>query len=206
MTLTSLAHLVDLNWMKEAYRRTREDGAVGVDGMTAATYEQDLEVNLLDLLERAKSGRYLASPVRRVHMPIGAVEDVRLPGVHALLDTFQEGQSSGGLEDGEGPPRSRAKVDQPVVPRPSARRPGAAACDPQPEATGAQRVLRDHGEWSEPTTVPFRGRSNLEEVAWPPIPEESSHLGVVQPGVGPRPAPAGASAQSDPASRSECMT
>lgn len=37
------AYLVDLDWLHEAYRRTRKDGAVGVDGVTAAEYEQDLE-------------------------------------------------------------------------------------------------------------------------------------------------------------------
>ena len=30
--MTSLSHHMDLDWMKEAYRRTRKDGAVGIDG------------------------------------------------------------------------------------------------------------------------------------------------------------------------------
>jgi hypothetical protein len=30
--LLSLAHFMDLDWLKEAYRRTRKDGAPGVDG------------------------------------------------------------------------------------------------------------------------------------------------------------------------------
>ena len=34
--LTTLAHHLDVEWMGEAYRRTRKDGAVGVDGVTAA--------------------------------------------------------------------------------------------------------------------------------------------------------------------------
>ena len=68
---TSLAHHIDLEWMNEAYRRTRKDGAAGVDGVTAAHYEQDLEANLLSLLERAKSGTYRAPPVRRVFIPKG---------------------------------------------------------------------------------------------------------------------------------------
>ena len=37
--------------------------------MTAADYEANLEANLLDLLERIKSGRYVAPPVRRVYIP-----------------------------------------------------------------------------------------------------------------------------------------
>ena len=55
--------------MKEAYRLTRKDGAPGIDGVTAADYEANLEANLLDLLERIKSGRYVAPPVRRAYIP-----------------------------------------------------------------------------------------------------------------------------------------
>jgi group II intron reverse transcriptase/maturase len=67
--LTSLSHHIDIEWMREAYRRTRKDGAAGVDGQTAAEYEANLEGNLQSLLDRAKSGRYVAPPVRRVHIP-----------------------------------------------------------------------------------------------------------------------------------------
>jgi group II intron reverse transcriptase/maturase len=70
--LTSLSHRIDLEWMLEAYRRTRKDGAPGVDGKTAQEYAQNLEENLRDLLDRAKSGeRYRAQPVRRVYIPKG---------------------------------------------------------------------------------------------------------------------------------------
>ena len=55
--------------MLEAYRLTRKDGAPGIDGVTAADYEVNLEANLLDLLERIKSGRYRAPPVRRTYIP-----------------------------------------------------------------------------------------------------------------------------------------
>ena len=64
-----LHNALDLVWMQEAYRQTRKDGAPGIDGMTAAAYEERLEGHLLDLLERIKSGRYRAPPVRRVYIP-----------------------------------------------------------------------------------------------------------------------------------------
>jgi retron-type reverse transcriptase len=67
--LTSLHHLIDLEWMNEAYRLTRKDGAPGIDGVTATDYEANLEANLLDLLTRIKSGRYIAPPVRRHYIP-----------------------------------------------------------------------------------------------------------------------------------------
>ena len=69
MALCSLHHVIDLDWMKEAYRLTRKDGAPGIDGVTAADYEVNLEARLLELLERIKSGRYRAPPVRRVYIP-----------------------------------------------------------------------------------------------------------------------------------------
>jgi RNA-directed DNA polymerase len=71
MAFTSLAHLMDLRWLKEAYARTRKDGAVGVDGQTARDYEENLEDNLRSLLNRAKSGTYKAPPVRRAYIPKG---------------------------------------------------------------------------------------------------------------------------------------
>ena len=85
MVFTSLAHLIDLPWLREAYARTRKDGAVGVDGQTAADYETDLEGNLRGLLERAKSGTYHAPPVRRVHIPKGNGE-TRPLGIPTLED------------------------------------------------------------------------------------------------------------------------
>jgi RNA-directed DNA polymerase len=87
MAFTSLAYLMDIDWLKEAYRRTRKDGAVGVDGVTAAEYEQDLEGNLQRLLDRAKSGTYTAPPVRRVHIPKGgSTTETRPIGIPTLED------------------------------------------------------------------------------------------------------------------------
>jgi group II intron reverse transcriptase/maturase len=87
MAFTSLAYLMDLDWLKEAYRRTRKDGAVGVDGVTADEYEQELEDNLQNLLDRAQSGTYRAPPVRRVHIPKGgSTTETRPIGIPTLED------------------------------------------------------------------------------------------------------------------------
>src|SRR5215210_3029027 len=43
VALSSLHHVIDLEWMQEAYRLTRKDGAPGIDGVTAADYEANLE-------------------------------------------------------------------------------------------------------------------------------------------------------------------
>jgi group II intron reverse transcriptase/maturase len=69
MVISTLAHHIDVDMLREAYRLTRKDGAVGVDGQTADEYAMKLEENLRSLLDRAKSGTYRAPPVRRVHIP-----------------------------------------------------------------------------------------------------------------------------------------
>jgi len=69
MALTSLNHHLDVEWLRHAYDLTRKNGAVGVDGTTATDYEANLEKNLRGLLDRLKSGRYVAPPVRRAHIP-----------------------------------------------------------------------------------------------------------------------------------------
>jgi retron-type reverse transcriptase len=47
----------------------RKDSAPGVDGQTASEYGRHLESNLPSLLHRAKSGMYIAPPIKRVHIP-----------------------------------------------------------------------------------------------------------------------------------------
>lgn len=102
---TSLAYLMDLDWLIEAYRRTRKNGAEGVDGVTAAEYEQDLLGNLQRLLDRVKSGTYRADPapgrtvcrvpaVRRVHIPKGnsktETRPIGIPTLAAYCTSFNE--------------------------------------------------------------------------------------------------------------------
>jgi group II intron reverse transcriptase/maturase len=86
MGFTSLNHLIDIDWLREAFRLTRKNGAPGVDGQTAKEYEENLEENLQDLLQRAKSGTYRAPPVRRKHIPKGSGTETRPIGI----PTFEE--------------------------------------------------------------------------------------------------------------------
>ena len=69
VALSKLHHVIDVEWMKEAYRLTRKDGAPGIDDVTADDYAINLDANLLDLLDRIKSGHYKAPPVRRAYIP-----------------------------------------------------------------------------------------------------------------------------------------
>lgn len=85
--LTTLAHHIDIDWLREAYRRTRKDGATGIDRQTADEYAGNLDENLRSLLERAKSGSYVAPPVRRVHIPkAGSGSQTRPIGIPTFED------------------------------------------------------------------------------------------------------------------------
>jgi RNA-directed DNA polymerase len=86
MSFTSLNHYLDVDWLREAYRRLRKASAPGYDGQTVADYGKDLEANLQSLLDRAKSGSYFAPPVRRVHIPKGTGNETRPIGIPATED------------------------------------------------------------------------------------------------------------------------
>ena len=68
--LTSLNKHIDFEWMREAWRRTRKNGATGIDRMSTEDFEVELGTNLAILLDDVKSGRYSAPPVRRVEIPV----------------------------------------------------------------------------------------------------------------------------------------
>ena len=63
---TTLAHRIDIPFLREAYRQTNKRGAPGVDMVSAKEYAENLEQNLLALYTRLKEGRYSAPPVMRV--------------------------------------------------------------------------------------------------------------------------------------------
>src|SRR5215468_3189376 len=86
LSFTSLNHYIDMVWLYEADRRTRKDGAPGVDGQTADVYAEHLEETLRDLLDRAKSGRYRAPAVKRAYVPKGDGSATRPIGVPTFED------------------------------------------------------------------------------------------------------------------------
>ena len=63
---SSLAHLMDIDFLREAYRRLRKNGAPGQSGRSAKDYKQDLEANLIDLHQRLREKRYKAPLIKRV--------------------------------------------------------------------------------------------------------------------------------------------
>jgi RNA-directed DNA polymerase len=86
LAFTTLAHHIDIDWLREAYRRTRKDGATGIDGQTADEYASNLEENLRALIDRVHAGLYRAPPVRRVHIPKGDGKQTRPIGIPTFED------------------------------------------------------------------------------------------------------------------------
>ena len=86
MVWTTLAHHIDLDWLKVAYHQTRKDGAVGIDGQTAKEYAENLEENLQSLLDRFKSGTYEAPAVKRTYIPKGDGTKTRPIGIPTFED------------------------------------------------------------------------------------------------------------------------
>ena len=101
MQFTTLAHLIDEDFLREAFGHIKKKAAAGVDGVTAQEYAEALDANIADLYQRMRSGRYKAPPVRRVWLekedgkqrPIGipALEDKILQrAVTMLLEAIYE--------------------------------------------------------------------------------------------------------------------
>lgn len=59
-------HLVDVDFLREAYHQTRKDAAPGLDGVTAQAYGEKLEENLQALYQRMRTGKYRAPAVKRI--------------------------------------------------------------------------------------------------------------------------------------------
>jgi RNA-directed DNA polymerase len=85
-SFTAISHVIDTELLREAYHRTRKDGAVGVDEQTAEQYASELETNLGSLLNRFKDGSYWAPPVKRVYIPKGGGRGLRPIGIPTFED------------------------------------------------------------------------------------------------------------------------
>jgi len=83
---TNLAQVIDIELLKEAFERTRKNGAVGVDGQTAEEYEGKLEANLESLIDRLHTGSYRAPAVRRVYIPKSDGSKTRPIGIPTFED------------------------------------------------------------------------------------------------------------------------
>jgi RNA-directed DNA polymerase len=99
VALTTLSHHIDIDWMKEAYQRTRKDGAAGVDGRTAKDYAANLEENLQALLERAKAGMVPRTAGEAGPHPQGGWASTRPIGIPTFEDKVLQRAAAMVLEE-----------------------------------------------------------------------------------------------------------
>jgi len=69
MVFTTLAHLMDEDFLTEAFHQLRKDAAAGIDEVTADEYKVNLGQRISDLHRRLVTGKYRAHPARRVWIP-----------------------------------------------------------------------------------------------------------------------------------------
>lgn len=67
--LNNLMHHMTIDLLREAYQEQKSEAAPGIDGVTWEEYGVELEANLSDLRKRVFSGRYRATPSKRVWIP-----------------------------------------------------------------------------------------------------------------------------------------
>jgi len=81
----NLIHMLNEVGLKECFYLLKKGKAPGIDGVTFAQYEENLDVNLRDLVYRMKRFSYRPQSVRRVYIP-KANGKLRPLGIPALED------------------------------------------------------------------------------------------------------------------------
>lgn len=98
----NLNRCLNAEFLRECWQDLNKEAASGVDGVTAAHYQENLEANIQDLAKRLESGNYRAKRIRRCYIPkengkerplgIPALEDklVQLACAKLLNALFEE--------------------------------------------------------------------------------------------------------------------
>ena len=129
---TSIAHLLTVEALKEAFGNLRKEASAGVDGVTYTEYAGGVSENLEKLQDRLKHGKYRAQPLRRIYIPkedgrqrpisIPSLEDKIVQKAAAdLLEAIDEQDfldCSYGFRRGRGPQEALDKVGQVICQRP----------------------------------------------------------------------------------------
>jgi group II intron reverse transcriptase/maturase len=98
---TSLAHLLNGEFLRECYESLGKERACGIDGRSWQEYGEQLDANLADLVERLKTKRYKPLPAKRVYIPknehekrplgLPAIEDkIVQQGIAHILEAIYE--------------------------------------------------------------------------------------------------------------------
>lgn len=83
---TSLIHLINKEALIQCHEEMNGRKASGVDEVTKAEYEENLEANVEDLVARMKRQAYKPQPARRVYIPKPGTDKKRPLGIPAYED------------------------------------------------------------------------------------------------------------------------
>jgi len=86
---TSLAHLLNVEYLRDCYKSLNRNKAVGIDNVTWEEYGRNLDENLELLVSRLKRKKYKPIPARRVYIPKSETEKRPL-GISALENKIVE--------------------------------------------------------------------------------------------------------------------
>ena len=86
---TSLAHLLNVEYLRDCYKSLNRNKAVGIDNVSWEGYGKNLDENLELLVSKLKRKKYKPIPARRVYIPKGKNEKRPL-GISALENKIVE--------------------------------------------------------------------------------------------------------------------
>lgn len=86
---TSLAHLLNVEYLRDCYKSLNRNKAVGIDNVSWEEYGRNLDENLVHLVSRLKRKKYKPIPARRVYIPKSETEKRPL-GISALENKIVE--------------------------------------------------------------------------------------------------------------------
>ena len=86
---SSLAHLLDEEYLRDCYQSLNRNKAVGIDSVSWQEYGANLDENLAQLVSKLKRKKYKPLPARRVYIPKNDKE-TRPLGIPALENKIVE--------------------------------------------------------------------------------------------------------------------
>ncbi|MCK9267659.1 MAG: reverse transcriptase domain-containing protein [Alkaliphilus sp.] len=86
LKFTTLVHLINEETLECAHKSMPKGKAPGIDGVSKAEYEKDLEANIKDLVARMKMQAYKPQAVRRTYIPKSGSSKMRPLGIPAYED------------------------------------------------------------------------------------------------------------------------
>ena len=129
---TSLAHRLNVEFLRDCYRSLGKEKACGIDGRSWQEYGEQLDAHLVALVERLQAKRYKPLPAQRVYIPknehekrplgLPALEDkIVQKGIARILEAIYEADfydGSYGFRPGRSCHQALQAVDETIMRKP----------------------------------------------------------------------------------------